>query len=343
MSSCWLSGGVGGGKGAVTAAGLHTEAERTGENCQAGGGDARTAERERGRDQLASGQCAVTRGAEGHPVEGQSRDGEHSTEAQLRTRELQGYPISGFQVDVVDQVILNVQDDVSSWRPGDRIVVASTDYSMHQAEEFTLLPCSHCTKTQLRIQGKPQFTHMGEIVDGVDMRAEVALLSRNILIHGEMENSCYSNNWCQFYTHDTFGGHVKILRNFSSVHMSQVELKHMGQQAERDSHPVHFHMCGDVDEGRAYLDSLSIHHSFSRCVSIHATNGLLVRDTVGYDTLGHCFFLADGIEQRNTFYHNLGLVTRPGTILPTERNDTMCTKIQDRVHGGYTPSPATEC
>ncbi|KAK3514507.1 hypothetical protein QTP70_018650 [Hemibagrus guttatus] len=254
-----------------------------------------------------------------------------------------GYPISGFQVDVVDQVVLNVQDDVSSWRPGDRIVVASTDYSMYQAEEFTLLPCSHCTKTQLRIQGKPQFTHMGEIVDGVDMRAEVALLSRNILIHGEMEISCYGNNWCQFYAYDTFGGHVKILGNFSSVHMSQVELKHMGQQAERDSHPVHFHMCGDVDEGRAYLDSLSIHHSFSRCVSIHATNGLLVRDTVGYDTLGHCFFLADGIEQRNTFYHNLGLVTRPGTILPTERNDTMCTKIRDRVHGGYTPSPATEC
>lgn len=68
-----------------------------------------------------------------------------------------------------------------------------------------------------------------------------------------------------------------------------------------------------------------------------------VRDTVGYDTLGHCFFLADGTEQRNTFYHNLGLVTRPGTILPTERNDTLCIKIRDRVHGGYTPSPATEC
>lgn len=60
------------------------------------------------------------------------------------------------------------------------------------------------------VSGKPQFTHMGEIVDGVDMRAEVALLSRNILIHGEMESSCYGNNWCQYYTHDTFGGHVKV-------------------------------------------------------------------------------------------------------------------------------------
>lgn len=41
------------------------------------------------------------------------------------------------------------------------------------------------------------------------MRAEVALLSRNILIYGEMEQSCYGNT-CQFYGHDTFGGHVKV-------------------------------------------------------------------------------------------------------------------------------------
>lgn len=54
----------------------------------------------------------------------------------------------------MDQVILDVQDDVSSWRPGERIVLASTDYSMYQAEEFTLLPCSHCSHTQLRIQGE---------------------------------------------------------------------------------------------------------------------------------------------------------------------------------------------
>ncbi|KAK1806880.1 hypothetical protein P4O66_005364 [Electrophorus voltai] len=259
-----------------------------------------------------------------------------------------GYASSGFTVDAEDQVVLDLQDDVSSWRPGERVVVASTDYSMHQAEEFTLLPCPHCTKRQVRIQGKPQFTHVGEIVDGVDMRAEVALLTRNILVHGEMESTCYGQNKCQFFSHDTFGGHIKILGNFSSVHLSQVELRHMGQQAVLGSYPVHFHRCGDVDRHGgyaqpAYVDSLAIHHSFSRCVVVHATNGLLVRDTVGYDTLGHCFFLEDGIEQRNVFFHNLGLVTRPGTILPTDRNDTMCTEIRDRVYKGHVPSPATEC
>ncbi|XP_054628845.1 cell surface hyaluronidase isoform X1 [Dunckerocampus dactyliophorus] len=260
-----------------------------------------------------------------------------------------GFPISGFQVDAVDQVLLNLQDEVQqTWQPGNQIVIASTDYSMHQAEEFTLLPCPHCNSRQVRIQGKPLYHHVGEIVDGVDMRAEVALLSRNILIYGEMENSCYGNNLCQFYSHDTYGGHVKIFGNFSSVHLSYVELKNMGQQSERGRYPLHFHMCGDVDQKGdywepTYVDGLSIHHSFSRCITIHATNGLLVKNTVGYDTLGHCFFLEDGIEQRNTFYHNLGLLTRPGTLLPTDRNETLCLSIKDKVYKGYTPSPSTEC
>lgn len=58
-------------------------------------------------------------------------------------------------MDAVDQVVLNLQDEVrQSWKPGDQIVVASTDYSMHQAEEFTVLPCPHCTSRQVRIQGR---------------------------------------------------------------------------------------------------------------------------------------------------------------------------------------------
>lgn len=77
-----------------------------------------------------------------------------------------------------------------------------------------------------------------------------------------------------FFTHQIFG-------NFSSVHLSHVELKNMGQQSETGRYPVHFHMCGDVDQRGGYweptyVDGLSIHHSFSRCLTIHATNGLLV-------------------------------------------------------------------
>lgn len=56
----------------------------------------------------------------------------------------------------------------------------------------------------------PQFLHMGEIIDGVDMRAEVGILTRNIVIQGEMEDACYAENQCQFFDYDTFGGHVLV-------------------------------------------------------------------------------------------------------------------------------------
>uniref|UniRef100_A0A2K6K1L2 hyaluronoglucosaminidase n=1 Tax=Rhinopithecus bieti TaxID=61621 RepID=A0A2K6K1L2_RHIBE len=260
---------------------------------------------------------------------------------------IEGVSLSGFRVEVVDGVKLNLLDDVSSWKPGDQIVVASTDYSMYQAEEFTLLPCSECSHFQVKVKETPQFLHMGEIIDGVDMRAEVGILTRNIVIQGEVEDSCYAENQCQFFDYDTFGGHVMIMKNFTSVHLSYVELKRMGQQ-QMGRYPVHFHLCGDVDYKGGYrhatfVDGLSIHHSFSRCITVHGTNGLLIKDTIGFDTLGHCFFLEDGIEQRNTLFHNLGLLTKPGTLLPTDRNNSMCTTMRDKVFGNYIPVPATDC
>ncbi|XP_004464997.2 cell surface hyaluronidase CEMIP2 [Dasypus novemcinctus] len=260
---------------------------------------------------------------------------------------IEGVSLSGFRVEVVDGVKLHLLDDVSSWKPGDQIVVASTDYSMYQAEEFTLLPCPDCSPFQVKVKETPQFLHMGEIVDGVDMRAEVGILTRNVVIRGEMEDSCYAGNQCQFFDYDTFGGHVLIMKNFTSVHLSYVELKHLGQQ-QLGRYPVHFHLCGDVDHKGGYrhgtfVDGLAIHHSFSRCITVHGTNGLLIKDTIGFDTLGHCFFLEDGVEQRNTLFHNLGLLTKPGTLLPTDRNNTMCTTMRDKVFGNYVPVPATDC
>lgn len=67
---------------------------------------------------------------------------------------LQGVPKWGFQVKAVHGVIMDLSEDVSSWKPGDQIVVASTDYSMYQTEEFTLLPCPECNKYQVKVKGK---------------------------------------------------------------------------------------------------------------------------------------------------------------------------------------------
>ncbi|KAJ8393076.1 hypothetical protein AAFF_G00067590 [Aldrovandia affinis] len=243
--------------------------------------------------------------------------------------------------------VLELADSGSSWHPGDRVVVASTDYSMHQAEEFTLLPCPACSASQVKVQGKPTYLHMGQEVNGVDMRAEVGLLTRNILIQGEMEPQCYATDACKFFNFDTFGGHLKVERGFKAVHLQGAELRHMGQQS-MGHYPVHFHMNGDVDQRGGYdpptyVRELSIHHSFSRCVTIHASNGLLVKDVVGFDALGHCFFLEDGPEERNTFDHCLGLMVKAGTLLPSDRDSKMCQGITDGAYPGYVANPRQDC
>ncbi|KAK5916134.1 hypothetical protein CesoFtcFv8_001661 [Champsocephalus esox] len=168
-------------------------------------------------------------------------------------------PQASVSIDMLsNSSILELGDEAQGWRSGDRVVVASTDYSMHQAEEFSLMPCSTCTSSQVKVQGKAKFIHMGEEVDGVDMRAEVGLLTRNILVRGEMEPGCYGNEACNFFDFDTFGGHVKVERGFRAVHISGVELQHMGQQT-MGHYPVHFHMNGDVDERGGYDPPNSCH------------------------------------------------------------------------------------
>lgn len=67
-------------------------------------------------------------------------------------------------------------------------------------------------KLDLVLLGKATYLHVGEVVDGVDMRAEVGLLSRNVVVMGEMEGQCYeySDKLCSFFDFDTFGGHIKV-------------------------------------------------------------------------------------------------------------------------------------
>ncbi|XP_070350304.1 cell migration-inducing and hyaluronan-binding protein isoform X4 [Equus asinus] len=249
----------------------------------------------------------------------------------------------------VNSTILNLEDDVRSWKPGDTLVVASTDYSMYQAEEFQVLPCKACAPNQVRVAGKPVYLHIGGEVDGVDMRAEVGLLSRNIVIMGEMEDECYpyTNHICNFFNFDTFGGHIKFALGFKAAHLEGVELKHMGQQL-MGQYPIHFHLAGDVDERGGYnpptyVRDLSIHHTFSRCVTVHGSNGLLVKDVVGYNSLGHCFFTEDGPEERNTFDHCLGLLVKAGTLLPSDRDSKMCKTITEDSYPGYIPKPRQDC
>ncbi|XP_069120192.1 cell surface hyaluronidase-like [Argopecten irradians] len=224
-------------------------------------------------------------------------------------------------------LLIDLVDDVSSWQEGDRLLFTSTDYNMEKAEIATIVSCTDCTSNQVKVDFLPKYMHYGGVENNVDMRGEVALLSRNIVIEGVMNSFCPTvNENCGDYAFDTFGGHVKVLKGFTNVHIEGAEFYHLGKQTDLGHYPIHFHMCEDVDGPTyvkpTYIRDNSIHHTFGRCVTVHGTHGLLLMDNVGYESLGHCYFLEDGGEKRTVFDGNLGASTRKGLLISSDSEPT---------------------
>ncbi|HEY1302703.1 MAG TPA: hypothetical protein VGF24_04085, partial [Vicinamibacterales bacterium] len=78
--------------------------------------------------------------------------------------------------------------------------------------------------------------------------------------------------------------------------------------------PIHWHLIGDA-KGQ-YIRNAAIHDTYNRCVTVHGTNFLRVENNVTYNTVGHCFFLEDGVEHGNEFVHNLAIQTKCHTSKP---------------------------
>ena len=81
---------------------------------------------------------------------------------------------------------ITVTDDVSSWHVGDKIVIASTGFDARDSEIFTIQ--QKIGSNQLVLDRPAKHTHWGRIDSrtGIDQRAEVGLLSRNVRFYGDM-------------------------------------------------------------------------------------------------------------------------------------------------------------
>src|SRR6266550_982182 len=180
--------------------------------------------------------------------------------------------------------------NAAGWRVGDEIVLASTDFDPRQAERRTISAVSGNTIT---LDKKLDYMHFGKITFDVDERGEVGMLSRNIKLQAsaDAEQSFY-------------GGHVMAMIG-SKMFVEGVEFNRMGQNLTLARYPIHWHLIGDA-QGQ-YIRNAAIHDTYNRCVTVHGTNFLHVENNVTYNTVGHCFFLEDGIEHGNEFVHNLAI------------------------------------
>jgi cell migration-inducing and hyaluronan-binding protein len=183
--------------------------------------------------------------------------------------------------------------DASQWRVGDEIVLASTDFDPRQAERRTIRAISGNTIT---LDRPLAYMHFGKVTFGVDERGEVGLLTRNIVIQASEDAE-----------RSYFGGHIMAMPS-SRMYVSGVELRRMGQHLTLARYPIHWHLVGDASG--QYIRNSAIHDTFNRCVTVHGTNHLRVENNVTYNTVGHCFFIEDGIETGNYFVRNLAIQTK---------------------------------
>jgi hypothetical protein len=190
--------------------------------------------------------------------------------------------------------------NAAGWRVGDEIVLASTDFDPRQAERRTISAIKGNTIT---LDRKLDYMHFGKITFDVDERGEVGLLTRNIKLQAsaDAEQAPF------------FGGHVMAMGS-SKMFVEGVEFNRMGQNLTLARYPIHWHLIGDA-KGQ-YIRNAAIHDTYNRCVTVHGTNNLQVENNVTYNTVGHCFFLEDGIENGNQFIRNLAIQTKCHTSKP---------------------------
>ena len=192
--------------------------------------------------------------------------------------------------------------NAAGWRVGDEVVLASTDFDPRQAERRTI---AAIRGNVITLDKKLDFMHFGKITFDVDERGEVGMLTRNIRLQASADAAD-----APFY-----GGHVMAM-GASKMFVEGIEFNRMGQNLTLARYPIHWHLVGDA-KGQ-YIRNAAIHDTFNRCVTVHGTNNLQIENNVTYNTVGHCFFLEDGIETGNQYIRNLAIQTKCHTSKPCD-------------------------
>ncbi|KAM3135691.1 hypothetical protein pb186bvf_012217 [Paramecium bursaria] len=201
---------------------------------------------------------------------------------------------------------LLVVDNSVDWQVGEQIIVTSSDFDQYQTEKRTITKIMNDQTIQV---DKPfQYQHYAAIETYGNIqysnKAEVGLLSRNILITAEISKR------------RQYGYHFKIYGDFDSgtlVQISYAEFQNGGQPTIKGRHPFYFKENGDLNEN--YLIGNSIHNNQARCITLNNVKYLLIENNICYNTFGHSIFFETGYEVNNVVRNNLVAVSKSIFIL----------------------------
>lgn len=204
------------------------------------------------------------------------------------------------------------------WKAGDEIVIATSDFDQ---AHYDLAVIQSVSGSTVALSSSLKCRHFGSVKTvgdiKIDVRAEVGLLSHNIVVQGDGLNP-------------RIGGHaifVSPANKRTTVQISGVEFRRMGQFNQLGRYPVHFHKLEDRCRN-CYIRDSSVHDSIQRGIVIHSTRNMTVRNNVVFNTVGHNIVIEDEMTTGNTIEGNLVLVNSQPKPLFTEatlrtQNDRM--------------------
>lgn len=198
-----------------------------------------------------------------------------------------------------DGVDVQLPEPVHGWRAGDSVLLTGSDGTFGQRRpQSEVRTIAFIKGSRILLDAPVAYTHNGV----GEFRSEIANLSRNVIVESA--------------TPDGVRGHT-MYHAGSAGSISYAEFRHLGKRGVLGRYPLHFHLCKDTMRGSSVVGA-SIRDSHNRFVAIHGTEYLLVRDCVGFRSVGHGFFLEDGTEVDNVLDRNLACQTMPADPLPKQ-------------------------
>lgn len=212
---------------------------------------------------------------------------------------------------------INATDGSLNWEVGDQIVIASSseDYDDEEVRIITAIADQGNGTSLITLDQTLSKRHYGEIETygngtrtwDIDLRAEVAILNRNVRIQGlaSHDTDNFFGDRARFNagTGDGFAGHTMIMGSAGQITIDSVQFDRMGQTGRLGRYPVHWHIAGD--RSGDILRGSSVTNSNNRGVTIHTTHNVLVEGNVLHDIHGHGFFMEDAVETGNQYLHNI--------------------------------------
>ncbi len=199
----------------------------------------------------------------------------------------------------------NSKSPLDGWHVGDEVIVTASSRSDTGGSFRTGKKSQTELRTIKAIDGNTllldrplEYGHLGS----GGFRSEVANLSRNVVIKSADPGG--------------IRGHT-VYHAFSRGSISYARFAHLGKEGVLGRYPIHYHLVGDSMRGSS-VQGVAVVDSHNRWITVHGTHYLVVRDCIGYRSVGHGFFMEDGTEVYNVWNGNLAVHAFQGKRLPKQ-------------------------